>query len=112
MHLAFDAAGLATALSLLMSIVQPLVAAAIARGPRANEIAGYVTPALAVVNGLLTEWARTPQHYNWGLAALNALVSYLIAIGAHTKTWKGSGAEVVALNFGNRRNAVTAQRAA
>lgn len=108
MHLALNAAGLATALSLLLSILQPLIAAAIARGPNANDVAGYVTPALAVANGLLTELARTPQHYNWGTALLNALVSYLIAIGAHVQTWKGSGAEVAALNLGNRRHAVTA----
>lgn len=97
----------AAALQLLVSVVLPLVSAAIARGVIPANVAGYLTPLLAAANGLFGDWARNPAHYQWQAGVTTAAVSYGLAVLAHLGIWNGTGLYKTLLRLGNKPGSVT-----
>ena len=77
---------LATAVCLLVSVGFPALSALVTRNP---VVAGFVTPLLSAVAGLVTEWSRNPVHFAWGQAIVTAVTSYAVAVLAHYGYNKG-----------------------
>lgn len=82
-------------LSIVVSVVIPLVAALLTRQKWSVEVTGIISLALSAIAGFCVEWSQATDlsHFDWKAAALNALGSYVVAVAAHYGAWKGGSIE-------------------
>lgn len=89
--------GITTALvlSIVVSVFIPLVAALLTRSKWSKEVTGYLSLLLSAISGFCVEWAQASDisHFNWKVAALNAIVAYVVAVSAHVGAWTKTSVE-------------------
>ena len=93
-------------LSMLTSVVIPLITSFLGRQHWGAWL-GFITLAIATLNGFLTEWAQSSDrnHYDWKHALLIALGSYLFAVMGRLNIWKGTEIDRKALAVGEPKTA-------
>lgn len=86
---------IAFVLSLVVSVIIPLVSALFTRAKWSSEVTGIISLFLSAIAGLAVEWSQATDlsHFNLKAAALNAVVSYVVAVAAHYGAWKSGSIE-------------------
>lgn len=94
----------AVILTILISMVLPLVSSLITRLHWPSEVQGAITVALATLTGFLMAWkaaADAGHDFAWRTAAGYAIGSYLIAALARLQLWAGTHTDARLLAIGS-----------
>lgn len=80
----------ATLVSVLVSVVLPLVVGLVTKASWSASVKAILLAALSAVTGVATTFlAATPEHpFVWQVAALNAVIAWVIAVATHFGLWK------------------------
>lgn len=96
MVITFDTA---TVVSLIVSIVIPLVSALLYRAHWSITIIGVLTLALSFANGFFTQWADSGPGFNWQHAVLLTVADFILAVAAHKGVWRATPLEANLIQF-------------
>lgn len=89
----------ATIISLIVSVVIPLVSALLYRAHWSITIIGVLTLALSFANGFLTQWADAGNTFAWQAALATTAVDFVMAVVAHKGVWKATPLEANLIAF-------------
>jgi uncharacterized membrane protein YqaE (UPF0057 family) len=92
----------ATIISLVVSVVIPGVSSLLAKQHWPGELIGLLTLALATANGFFTEWAKSPNDYDWKNALLLAVFSYALAVFGRVGIFKDTKLDEKLLAVGSK----------
>lgn len=98
----------ATIVSLIVSVIIPLVSSLLARSHWPGEVLGILTLVLAAANGFFTEWADAGSGFDWKHGLLPTVGSFVVAVLGRFGLWKDTGTDAKILAFGSRKNKGTA----
>lgn len=102
MHQLFNTA---TILALVTAVIIPHVSSLLSNNRLIPAWAGgYVTLFLATVSGFCSEWAASPNRYNWKQGALTALGAFLLAALSRQAVHASTPPEAVLLDAGAPRH--------
>lgn len=87
---------------LAVTVLMPLVVGLITKPSTPASLQSLLLTAAALTNGLLSEALAAGDTYNWGKAALQAVVSFVIAVATHYGIFKPTGLTAAALAVGTR----------
>jgi hypothetical protein len=93
---------LALLLFLLVSVVLPLVSSLITTTKMPDEVRGIATLVLAGVTGVVTEWAKAGDGFDWRTAVKTALVAFVIAVAGRVALWRGTKTDAKLLAVGSK----------
>lgn len=86
-------------ISLIVSVVIPLLSSLLAKAHWPGEVVGILTLLIAAANGFFTEWAQAGSGFNWRHALLLAVASFVVAVLSRYGLWKGTVTDGKALAF-------------
>lgn len=93
-------------ISLIISVVLPLLSSLLSKAHWPAEVAGIITLALSTANGFFTEWAQSssgPGTFDWRDALGLALSSFIIAALGRLVLWRNTEIDAKLLAIGSRR---------
>lgn len=88
----------ATIISLIVSVIIPLLSSLLGRAHWPSEVLGILTLVLATVNGFFTEW-QASDRFDWRHALLLAVGSFVVAVLSRYGLWKGTRTDAKVLAF-------------
>jgi len=89
----------ATIISLIVSVLIPLLSSLLGRAHWPSEVLGILTLVLATANGFFTEWSQTTGGFDWKHALLLSVGSFILAVLSRYGLWKDTRTDAKILAF-------------